>query len=382
MDEHVEFAKGLEGVIAAESRICKIDGQNGKLYYRGYSIEDLVEHSSFEEVTYLLLFERLPLPAELSAFSRRMRECRGLAEPIVEMIRAFPREAHPMELLQSVISYLSGYVRHKIQHSATCNCQQTLHQVAQLPTVMAAWHRFREGHDYVRPDSALSHGANLLYMLRGEKPEEYEGNIMDSCLIMHAEHGFNVSTFTSRVVASSLSTCYCSISAAIGSLYGSLHGGANERVMQMIDEIGVKGAVRDWIDNTLKNKQKVMGMGHRVYKVKDPRAVMMEKFLVELSKKKGDFRYYEVLKEIERVFGARMEEKGKPIYTNVDFFSGAVYRLLGVPMVLFTPLFAAARVSGWLAHILEQRQDNRLFRPKSLYVGPDPLDFVPIGLRN
>jgi len=162
MDQHVEFAKGLEGVIAAESTICKIDGQNGKLYYRGYSIEDLAEHSNFEEVTYLLLYEKLPTPSELSAFSKRMREGRGLADPIVEMIRAFPRDAHPMELLQSVISYLSGYVQHKIQHSATCNCRQTLHQVAQLPTVIGAWHRFREGHDYIRPNSELSHGANLL----------------------------------------------------------------------------------------------------------------------------------------------------------------------------------------------------------------------------
>lgn len=381
MSDNVSFAKGLEGVIAAETKICKIDGQAGKLYYRGYSIEDLVEHSDFEETTYLLLNNKLPSAQELSDFSAKMREGRALAPPIIEMIRAFPEEAHPMELLQSVISYLSSYVRHRIKHSATCDCRTTLHQVAQFPTVIAALDRFRSGKDYVEPRDDLSHGANLLYMLRGEEPEEYEGKIMDKCLVLHAEHGFNASTFTARVVASSLSTCYCSISAAVGSLYGSLHGGANERVMEMVDEIGSKEKVEAWIDNAVSNKQKVMGMGHRVYKVKDPRAIVMEEFLEELSEKKGNTTYYEIMKEIERVFRARMEEKGKPIHPNVDFFSGAVYRLLGVPTVLFTPLFGVARVSGWLAHILEQRVGNRLYRPKGLYAGPDPKEYVRIDQR-
>ncbi len=380
MSDNVTFAKGLEGVIAAETRICKIDGANGKLYYRGYSIEDLAAHSDFEETTYLLLNDKLPNSQELSDFSARMRMGRGLAPPIVEMIRAFPQEAHPMELLQSVISYLSSYVRHRIKHSATCDCRTTLHQVAQFPTVIAALERFRGGKDYVEPRVDLSHGANFLHMLRGQEPEEYEAEIMDKCLVLHAEHGFNASTFTARVVASSLSTCYCSISAAVGSLYGSLHGGANERVMDMVDAIGSKESVEGWIDNAVSKKQKVMGMGHRVYKVKDPRAIIMEEYLKELSGKKGDGTY-EILKEIERVFRARMEEKGKPIYPNVDFFSGAVYRMLGIPTVLFTPVFGIARVSGWLAHILEQRVGNRLYRPKGLYTGPEPKEYVPVAQR-
>ena len=378
---NVQFAKGLEGVIASETGICKIDGENGKLYYYGYSIEDLVEHSDFEEVTYLLLYEKLPGSKELAEFSRNIRVSRNLSGPVVEMIREFPENAHPMELLQSIISYLSGYVEHRISHSATCNCRNTLHQVGQIASVVAAWERLRNGKSYVPPRDDLSHGTNLLYMLRGEDPEPYEGKIMDKCLTLHAEHGFNASTFTARVVASTLSTCYCSISAAIGALYGSLHGGANERVMDMVDAIGSKDNVKEWVDNALSKKQKVMGMGHRVYKVKDPRAKIMENFLAELSEKKNNSTYYDILKEVENVFHDRMEQEGKPIHPNVDFFSGAVYRLLGIPSILFTPLFAAARVSGWLAHILEQRKDNRLYRPKGLYNGPNPRAYIPVDKR-
>lgn len=370
------YSKGLEGVVAAESRICKIDGAKGKLYYRGYAIEDLTGNCTFEEVTYLLLYESLPTPAQLSDFSERMRKSRGLAGPILAMIDSFPKGAHPMELLQSVISYLSGYVEHRIQHSATCNCRETLHQVAQLASVVATCWRFWKGEEYVPPREDLSHGANFLYMLRGSEPNRLEGEIMDKCLTLHAEHGFNASTFTARVVASTLSTCYCSISAAIGALYGSLHGGANERVIDMIEEIGDADRVAGWVETALNKKQKIMGMGHRVYHVKDPRAEIMEQYLLELSEQKKDFRYYETLKEVERVVRSKMETAGKPIYPNVDFFSGAVYLLLEISPILFTPIFAMARVAGWLAHILEQRIDNRLYRPKSLYIGPEPIAFV------
>jgi len=381
MEEKMAFAKGLEGVIAAESKICKIDGLNGKLYYRGYSIEDLAEHCTFEEVTYLLLYERLPTTSELAEFSLKMRWSRDLAPPILGMIKAFPKKAHPMELLQSVISYLSGYVAHRIEHSAFCNCRDTLHQVGQLASVVAAYARTREGNDYVPPRMDLSHGANFLYMLRGKEPTALEGEIMDKCLLLHAEHGFNASTFTARVVASTLSTCYCSISSAIGSLYGSLHGGANERVMEMVHRIGDKKRVEESIARALEQNEKIMGMGHRVYKIKDPRATIIERYLVQLSEQKGDVHDYEILKEIEKVAQKRMEALGKAVYPNVDFFSGAVYRLLGIPSVFFTPIFAIGRVSGWLAHILEQRSDNRLYRPKSLYVGPEPHEFIPAHQR-
>jgi citrate synthase len=286
-----------------------------------------------------------------------------------------------MELLQSSVSYLSGYVKHRIEHSATCNCRDTLSQVSQLAGVVAAYGRYRENKEYVAPRMDLSHGANFLYMLRGTEPDPLEGEIMDKCLLIHAEHDFNASTFAARVVASTLSTCYCSISSAIGALYGSLHGGANQRVIEMAEEIGDKNNVAAWMEKALARKRKVMGMGHREYKAKDPRANIIQNYLVQLSAKKQDFRYYEILQEVEKVFRGKMETAGKPIYPNVDFYSGAVYRLLGIPDILFTPIFAIGRVAGWLAHILEQRSDNRIYRPESLWTGPEPRDYIPIEKR-
>jgi len=377
----VNYAKGLEGVIAAESEVCQINGAEGKLYYRGYSIEDLARYSSFEEVTYLLLYEKLPSKKQLQDFSKRMRKSREINPIVQKMIRNFPKAGSPMELLQSVISYLSGTVEHQIKHSATCNCRKTLHQISQLSTVLATYQRFREGKDYLESRDDLSQGANFLYLLRGEEPSETEGKMFDVCLLLHAEHGFNASTFTARVVASTYSTCYCSISAAVGALAGFLHGGANERVMDTLDEIGSIENVESWLDKAISEKRKVMGMGHRVYKAKDPRAIVMEQMLKDMSGQKRDSNHYEFLKKLEAGFRVRMEEKGKPIYPNVDFFSGAVYTLLGIPRDLFTPIFAVARSAGWLAHILEQRKDNRLYRPKSLYVGPEPREYVQIDKR-
>jgi citrate synthase len=376
------WAKGLEGVIAGDSTICRIDGEEGRLYYRGYSIEDLAAHSDFEEVCYLLLNDRLPTAAELKEFRARMRAARPLHPKVIDMIQNFPPDGKPMELLQSVMAFLSGYVAHKIQHSATCNCRQTLHQVAQLATVTAAHLRFRQGLTYVEPRADLSHGANFLYMLRGQVPEQEEGDVMDACLVLHAEHGFNASTFTARVVASTLSTCYSSISAAIGAFYGTLHGGANEKVVAMLEEIGTVDRVESWLHEALDEHLKIMGMGHRVYKAKDPRAVIMEGFLERLAAGKGDRRHFDMLKKIEALATKEFESRGKKIYPNVDFFSGSVYGLLGIPPSLYTPIFAVARIPGWLAHILEQREhDNRIYRPKSLYSGPAPRAWVPIGER-
>ena len=382
MSTEQQYPKGLEGVIAAESRICKIDGENGKLYYLGYPIDQLVDSADFEEVTYLLLNGELPTAEQLADFRRRMREGRELKQPVLDMIRSFPAESHPMELLQSVISYLSGYVEHKIHHGPHCNCRDTLHQISQITSVIAALHRFRSGMDYVPPRDDLNHGANFLYMLRGEAPDTDEGAIMDKCLVLHAEHSFNASTFTARVVASTQSTCYSSISAAIGALYGSLHGGANEKVIAMVDQIKKPELAEQFVRDKIGRKEKVMGMGHRVYRAKDPRSIVMEGFLEQLSEKNGDWSYHTILKTVENTFREVMEEKGKPIYPNVDFFSGAVYRLLGIPSVLFTPIFAAARASGWLAHILEQREnEQRIFRPKALYVGDTDKPITPVSQR-
>ena len=277
--------KGLDGVVVAETKICKVDGEAGKLYYFGYSLDDLERYTSFEETTYLLLYGHLPSTSDLKNFTARMRTSRRIGPAILDMVKNFPRQSHPMELLQSTINFLSGYVDHQIEHSATCNCRKTLHQIAQLPTIIAAFHRLRIGRDYIPPRDDLSHGANFLYMLTGEVPPEDEGEIMDKCLVLHAEHGMNASTFTARVVASTLSTCYCSISAAIGALFGSLHGGANEKVMRMLQEINSVKAVPSFIRETLKSKRKIMGMGHRVYRAKDPRSVIMERYLQKLSGK-------------------------------------------------------------------------------------------------
>lgn len=377
----VEYAKGLEGVIAAETEICRIDGEKGELYYRGYPISELAEHSTYEEVTYLLLYEKLPTRDELDEFTKRMRASRPLKHEVIEMIKWYPKAATPMELLQSVISYLSATVEHQIQHSATCNCRKTLHQIAQLAVVLATCSRYREGKEYLEPREDLSHGANFLYLLRGEEPPEDEGRIMDQAFLMHAEHGFNASTFTTRVVASTYATCYCSISAGIGALSGPLHGGANEKVIDMIDEIGTLDNVEPWIEKALAEKRKIMGMGHRVYKAKDPRAVIMDKQLKELSDKKDDDRLFKMLGAIEKSFRSRMETQGKPIYPNVDYVSGSVYEMLGIPRYLFIPIFAVARSAGWLAHILEQRKDNRIYRPRGLYIGPEARTYIPIDER-
>jgi citrate synthase len=373
------FSKGLEGIIADETTISRIDGLNGKLFYRGYAIEELARQSDFEEVTYLLLYEKLPNASELNEWRKRMRSSRDIHPVIRDMICSFPEKAHPMQLLQSISAYLSSYIEHTISHDANCNCRDTLHQIVQLASVIAAYQRCQEKKPYVEPRMDLSHGANFLYMLRDKEPEEYEAKIMDACLVLHAEHEFNASTFTARVVASTMSTCYCSIAAAMGALFGFLHGGANERVVEMVEEIGTRDRVGAWMDKAIAEKRKVPGMGHREYKVKDPRSYLMEEFLKELSQKKGNWRYYEILEETQKQFRARMEEKGKPLYPNVDFFSGAVYSLLGIPKILFTPVFAMARVSGWLAHILEQREHgNRIYRPESLYKGPPERPYVPL----
>ena len=381
MTTDAKFSRGLEGVVVGESAICQIDVPNSRLYYRGYSIEDLVANSSFEETTYLLVYERLPTAEELADFRQRMSSERGLNSVVLGMIRAFPAAGKPMELLQSAISYLSGTREHQVRHSATCNCRTTLHQVAQLATVLATHHRFRQGLPYLEPRTDLGHAANFLYLMTGKEPAPLDARIFDACLVMHAEHGFNASTFTARVVASTLSTCYSSISAAIGALNGSLHGGANEGVMDMLDEIGSVDNVDPWLDKTLAAKGKVMGMGHRIYRDKDPRAVIMDRFVGELCAAKGNTVMRPMLQKLEKSFRARMDAAGKALYPNVDYYSGVVYTLLGIPRDFFTPIFAIARASGWLAHILEQRKDNRLYRPDCLYVGSAPRPYVPVEAR-
>ena len=367
-----DYVKGLEGIIAAESELCQIDGQNGNLYYRGYSIFELVKKCSFEEVVHLLLKGVLPNHTQMQAFQGAIRSERDLPQAALGMARSLPFHLHPMEFLQSVTSCLSGH--NGTEHTGTC--ADMLFLIAQLASAAAARYRFQQGLDRIAPRPDLSHGANFLYVLFGKEPTDSEGEIMDACLILHAEHSMNASTFTARVVASTLSSCHSSVSAAIGALYGSLHGGANERVLAMVDEIGDVSTVESWIDQALAEKRRIMGMGHRVYKAKDPRAVIIQRYLRRLAEEKDQLRDYHILEKIEQVMAHRMQAKGRAIYPNVDFFSGALYRLLGIPTQLYTPIFALSRVAGWVAHIAEQHANNRLFRPRARYVGA-PVRAVP-----
>ena len=366
-----QYARGLEGVIATESAICKIDGQNGKLYYRGYSIEHLTTHHTFEEVTYLLLQGSLPDPEQLKKFSAQLRAERAVPGIIVDTLRRYPRSVHPMEVLQSIIPYI-GALRREEGRAIDISCENSYHLVAQFATIVAYIYRIRLELPIIEPDNSLSHGANFLYMLNAQKPTDLAGTAMDVAFTLHAEHSLNASTFTARVVASTLASCYTSVSAAIGALYGPLHGGANEQVLEMVQNIADPEKAAEWVNNALTNKEKIMGMGHRVYKAMDPRAVVIERLLQQLSKSLPHHNDYPILKVVQETVRNYMEKRNKPIYPNVDFFSGAIYNMLSIPSDLFTPIFAAARIAGWIAHIAEQYSNNRIYRPRALYVGPDP----------
>ncbi len=361
--------KGLEGIFATESSICFIDGAVGKLAYRGYRIEEIAETCTFEETSFLLIHGHMPSEAESKEYSQRLRARRSIPPEAVDFLRHFPESAHPMEVLQSMVPYLGMLERDRGQE-IRADCKAVDHLIAQFATVIAVLHRIRSGKKIIEPRDDLPHGANFLYMLHGSEPSETAGRVMDTCLTLHAEHSLNASTFTARVVASTLTLCYNSISAAVGALYGPLHGGANERVLGMIDEIGSVENASKWVADALAENKKIMGMGHRVYKSIDPRAVIIEKLLAKLNDELPHNSDYPILKVVEKEVRAHMDKKGKPIYPNVDFFSGAAYRMLDIPCHLFTAIFAVARISGWVAHVQEQIADNRIFRPRAKYIGP------------
>jgi len=376
----VTYARGLEGVIAAESKICKINGEVGLLSYRGYTIQDLAENSTFSESTYLLLYGALPTQKELDALDAKLLAYRSVDPSVLNVLRALDRSTHPMIALQTAIAALGGLNPVAAGHNEA-NFDRAIQLIAQFPTVVAAWSRLAEGKEPLAPRDDLGHGQNFLYMLNGDVPDEETGRIFDVCLILHMEHSFNASTFAARVVSSTLAPMDASVSAAVGALYGPLHGGANERVLDMIAEIASPDVAEAWLLNALANKTKVMGMGHRVYRAKDPRSFVLEGFLHRVAEKTGGSDAYEKLKTIESVMNREMAAKGKAIYPNVDFFSGALYQLLGIRTELFTPIFAVARIVGWTAHILEQWEDNRLFRPRALYGGEVELRWAPMDAR-
>ncbi|MFT4702737.1 MAG: citrate synthase [Bradymonadia bacterium] len=362
------YAKGLAGVIAAESRICSIDGEVGDLRYRGYSIQDLAENSTFAESAYLLLYGSLPTQTELDAFAAQLNGYRAAPGFVIDALRALPKDTHPMIALQAAIAAHGAHESVPAGNNED-NFERAKQLIARLPTIVAAWQRIADGNEPLAPREDLGHGQNFLYMLTGEAPDAETGHIFDVCLILHMEHSFNASTFTGRVVSATEAPIDASVSAAVGALYGPLHGGANERVLHMLDKIPSAADAPAWLADALSKKVKIMGMGHRVYRAKDPRAFVLEGFLRPIAKKTGGSENLEKLLVIEAEMRRIMEEKGKPIYPNVDYFSGSLYQMLKIPTELFTPIFAVARVVGWTAHILEQWEDNRLYRPRALYTG-------------
>ncbi|MFT6398578.1 MAG: citrate synthase [Bradymonadia bacterium] len=376
-----EYAKGLAGVIAAESSICLIDGEVGSLRYRGIGIEDLAANSTFSESAFLLLRGKLPSREELNAFDEKLRANRAVDPSVIATLRGLDTETHPMVALQAGIAAHGGTDSPVPAAHNEENFDRAMKIIARFPTIVAAWDRIRKGNDPIEARGDLGHGQNFLYMLSGEAPDEETGHIFDVCLILHMEHSFNASTFTGRVVASTESPLDTSIAAAVGALYGPLHGGANERVLHMLDSVPSAAGAEDWLMAALASKTKIMGMGHRVYKAKDPRAFVLEVFLKRIVEKSGRTENYDKLKTIEATMDREMKAKGKKIYPNVDYFSGSLYENLGISTELFTPIFAIARVVGWAAHMLEQWEDNRIFRPRALYTGPQTAEWVDFDKR-
>lgn len=367
---------GLRGVVAAQSSIGDVDGINGVLIYQGYDIHDLAEHSSFEEVVYLLWHGRLPNSAELDELKAELRSNYGVPAEVIEMMKTFPKDADPMDVLRTAVSSLDFYDKNGHGTDRANATAAATKLTGQIGTIAAAWDRIRNGKDVVAPDTSLSIAENFLYMLRGEKADADEAHMFDVCLILHADHELNASTFTTRVVSGTLAGMYGAVTAGIAALAGPLHGGANTNVMKMLIEIGDLDKVDGWLDNALEQKRKIMGIGHAVYKTEDPRATWLRKYSKIMAEKKGESKWFEMSQRIEKL----MHEK-KGMFPNVDFYSASTYYLMGIPLDLYTPIFAVSRISGWTGHILEQYGDNKLIRPRAEYVGPRGLKYVPIAER-
>lgn len=367
---------GLRGVVAAQSSIGDVDGINGVLIYQGYDIHDLAEHSSFEEVVYLLWHGRLPNSAELDELKAELRSNYGVPAEVIEMMKTFPKDADPMDVLRTAVSSLDFYDKNGHGTDRAHATAAATKLTGQIGTIAAAWDRIRNGKDVVAPDTSLSIAENFLYMLRGEKADADEAHMFDVCLILHADHELNASTFTTRVVSGTLAGMYGAVTAGIAALAGPLHGGANTNVMKMLIEIGDLEKVDGWLDNALEQKRKIMGIGHAVYKTEDPRATWLRKYSKIMAEKKGESKWFEMSQRIENL----MHEK-KGMFPNVDFYSASTYYLMGIPLDLYTPIFAVSRISGWTGHILEQYGDNKLIRPRAEYVGPRGLKYVPIAER-
>jgi len=371
-------SKGLEGIVAANSGICWIDGDAGVLAYRGIDIHDLADNSTFEETTYLLWHGKLPTASELEAFRKKLSDSRHLPPEIIKLLQEFPKTATPMEVLRTAVSALSFYDKDEKAVDHDSNVRKSFDLTAQIAMIVAAFDRIRKGKPVVDADKSLSHAGNFLWMLTGEKPSETATRAFDVALILHADHELNASTFAARVIAATLSDVHSAITGAIGALKGPLHGGANEAVMRMlfaIDKAGLDPV--EYVKDMLAQKKKISGFGHRVYHTEDPRATHLRKMSEDLGRSAKNTRWFDMSQKIEKFIKSE-----KKLNANVDFYSASTYTTLGIDLDLFTPIFAVSRISGWAAHVIEQLDDNRLIRPRAEYIGPEyPAKYVPISQR-
>jgi len=368
--------KGLEEVVAAQTSLSDIDGKLGRLSYVGYDIHDLATNSTFEEVVYLLHHLRMPSQAELDELEEQLVEEREVSPFLAELMPTLAAQTSPMSMLRTSVSAASAYDPDGWDQSPEANYRKAIRLIAMMPSLIAGYQRRRTGQEPVPPNPKLPHAANFLYMLLGEEPEQETARGLDVTLVLYADHTMNASTFTARVIASTLSDMHSAITGAIAALKGPLHGGANEEAFRMLEEIGTADNAEASIKDRLARKQKIMGFGHRVYKTEDPRATHLRRLARELGERTGDTKWYEISERVEKVV---MEEKG--LYPNVDFYAASVYHSMGIPTDLMTPVFALARMSGWTAHVREQYADNRLIRPESEYIGPVDQHYVPIESR-
>jgi citrate synthase len=367
---------GLEDVVATSSNICFIDGVKGRLLYRGYDIADLAEHSEFAEVAYLLWYGHMPRKSEYEVFKSTFRDMIDLPEETVQILRLIPKTATPMEVLRTAVSSLGHWDPDSGNHAPDASLRKAMRLTARIGSISTAFERIRQGQDPIPPKPGMPIAYNFLYTLNGKEPDPVFVKALDCALILHADHELNASTFAARVTAATMSDMYSSVTSAIGALKGPLHGGANEAVMKILLEIGDVPKAEEWTKNALAKKVKVSGFGHRVYRTEDPRATVLRRYSEQLGKHTGSLKWYEMSREVERV--VRTNTK---VYPNVDFYSASCYYSMGIPIELFTPIFALSRMVGWTAHILEQWAHNRLIRPRADYTGPDNLKYVPIDQR-
>ncbi|MDJ0271751.1 MAG: citrate synthase/methylcitrate synthase [Aigarchaeota archaeon] len=371
--------KGLENIAIKETCLSNIDGEKGKLYYVGYSIEELAEYSSYEEVCFLLLNGRLPTRNELEKFSAMLVSDRSLPRQVVDALRTLPRTAPLMSWLKTGVDLLSLYDQDAEKTDDESRMRTATRLISKVATLTAAAYRLARGLEPVEPSPELSHAGNFLYMVKGSSPSPLEEKIMDVAFILHAEHELPASTTAALVVASTLSDLYSAVSAGIGALKGPLHGGANERALEMLQTIGSPDKADEYVANELAAKRRIMGFGHRVYRSFDPRARIFKRYLEQLSERTGDKTLLQIAEAVENAMMNRMG--GRNIFPNIDLYSGPVFHLLGLGKEIFTPFFAAARTVGWIAHVLEYWRDNRLIRPRAVYVGPEPRSYIPLDRR-